>query len=160
MSGAGSGSEGDAPCLPRRLTLEERVVYQQAHPLKLFVDISAGAGALALFWAQAWGPALALGMTAPALASVLVLRFADLERVSRSRLGARARKAMRGPMQVLRLVGFGLTGYGAWYHLGMVLVVGLALIVAGWTGATPSPQRRCAVSACGLPHPHAPRWAR
>lgn len=129
----------------RRMGLEERVFYHQAHQLKLVVG--AGLGALVLFWAHAWGPAVVLGMGPPALASVLVLGFADLESVARMRLGHYVRRGMTVPLQLLRLGGYILTGYGAWNHSAGILMVGLVLILYGWlTGAA---RRRGAAAGAG-----------
>jgi hypothetical protein len=149
---------GAAPCIlrrrreslrERRMGLEERLLYHQAHPLKMVVDAGAGLGALVLFWAHAWGPAVVLGMGPPALASVLVLAFADLESVARTRLGRYVRRGMTLPVQLLRLGGYTLTGYGAWNHSAAILMVGLLLILSGWlTGAA---RRRGAAAGTGQP---------
>jgi hypothetical protein len=154
---------GAVPCIlrrrrmgpnERRMGLEERVLYHQAHPLKLVVDTCAGLGALVLFWAHAWGSAVVLGMGPPALASVLVLGFADLESVARTRLGHYVRRGMTVPVQLLRLGGYILTGFGAWNHSAGILMVGLVLILSGWlTGAA---RRRGAAAGAG----HAPAGAR
>jgi hypothetical protein len=124
------------PAAARRMGLEERILYHQAHPMKLVVDAGAGFGALGLFWAHAWGPAVVLGMGPPALASVLVIGLADLESVARTRLGGYVRRGMILPVQLLRLGGYLLTGYAAWNHSAWILAAGLFLIVSGWlTGA-------------------------
>lgn len=132
-------AEGAAGRIARRspgMDFEERILYHQAHPMKLVVDAGAGFGALVLFWAHAWGPAVVLGMGPPALASVLVIGLADLESVARTRLGGYVRRGMILPVQLLRLGGYLLTGYAAWNHSILILAAGLFLIASGWlTGA-------------------------
>jgi hypothetical protein len=67
---------------------------------------------------------------------VLVVGLADLESVARTRLGRYVRRGMTLPVQVLRLGGYVLTGYGAWNHSAVILAAGLLLILSGWvTGA-------------------------
>jgi hypothetical protein len=57
----------------------EKILYHQIHPLKLLTDWSAGFAAFPLFWQHRVRAALLLISVPPILASVLIIRYVDLE---------------------------------------------------------------------------------
>ena len=115
------------------LTLRERVLYHQVHPLKLLVDWGTAAAALVLLWRGRLALALAVMLVPPALASALLVRFGRFDGVRRSRLGAYLRRWMTPHAQIVRLVGMAIAAVGAWVHASMLVAGGAALIVLVWT---------------------------
>jgi hypothetical protein len=104
----------------------------QVHPAKLATDVVSALAALVLFWAQhlAWGMAVLLAP--PFVATALVLRFGDLDRVGATRLGAAAAARMIPLWQGVRLAGMLVAVIGAWFHVPLEIGVGLAIALAGW----------------------------
>ncbi|MEA3199358.1 MAG: hypothetical protein QOE90_786 [Thermoplasmata archaeon] len=104
----------------------------QVHPAKLATDLISALAALLLFWAQhlVWGTVLLLAP--PFVATALVLRFGDLDRVGATRLGAAAADRMIPLWQGVRLAGMLVAVIGAWLHVPLEIGVGLLLVAAGW----------------------------
>jgi hypothetical protein len=67
------------------------------------------------------------------LASVLVIRYADLERRKHSRLGRYMQRYMdRRVLDAWRFLGQVLMWVGAWYRVGKLVPIGVATVVAAW----------------------------
>lgn len=127
---------------PRRLSFEERVLYQQAHPLKLLVDLVSGAVALPLLWLHHLAPALVVGMGPPTMAAMLVVLLADLDDLAYSPYGRAARFALSSAMQVVRLAGYAALGYGAWSRDPALSAIGAALTLGAWIPSLAHVSRR------------------
>ena len=120
----------------------EKVLYHQIHPAKLATDIAVTAPCLILLWD---GQLLAgILVTLPsAVASALVLRYADLERLKASRAGGYLARHMSPAIQAARGLGFILMAVGAWFHTLGLIPVGLVIVLIAWfyglvlRGATP-----------------------
>jgi len=67
---------------------EEAVLYHQIHPAKLATDIAAAIISLVLLWEHRLALALVVMLVPSVVATALVIRFADLERLKASPLGA------------------------------------------------------------------------
>ena len=61
-----------------------------------------------------------------------MLRFADLNALTQSALGAYVKRYMTPAMQVPRVCGFLIMAIAAWKHVPLALLAGLAVIVAAW----------------------------
>ena len=110
----------------------EKVLYHQIHPAKLAADITGSVISTYLLWRRRFGPAM-LGAWVPAiLASALVMRFADLERLKRSPLGRYIRKFMNRRIEAWRFAGQVLMWVGAWYHQVWLIPAGLAVVITAW----------------------------
>lgn len=104
----------------------------QAHPLKLATDGLSALAALALLWR---GHALAgvlLLLVPPLAATLLVLRFVDLDPLAGTRWGRAVVARMDGLTQGLRLAGLLVAAVGAWWHYPAEIVLGLLVVAAGW----------------------------
>ena len=67
------------------------------------------------------------------LASVLVIRYADLERRKHSRFGHYMRRYMdRRVLDAWRFFGQLVMWVGAWYRVGKLVPTGVAIVVAAW----------------------------
>jgi hypothetical protein len=115
------------------MTSSEKTLYHQIHPVKLFTDWSTGIIALYFFWQHDLLAALLIAFIPSVIVSILVVRFADLEKRKQSRFGRYVRQYMTHTMESVRLAGYALMAVGAWFHLAWLIPVGLMVIVFGWT---------------------------
>jgi hypothetical protein len=114
------------------MDLQEKVLYHQIHPVKLFTDISTALLSLYLLWRHRIGAAL-LVMFIPSICVTFVLvRWADLERYQRSRPGRYIRRYMTRPIEAIRFAGLAVMAIGAWFHTIWLLPLGTLVIVLGW----------------------------
>jgi len=114
------------------MTLREKMLYHQLHPAKLAVDVSTAIAAAVLFWQQHVFRGLAVGLAPPILASMLIIRFVDLEHIRQSSFGRYAAKYMTRPLEIARLAGIVLVWTAAWYRSGYYCVVGSLVIAFAW----------------------------
>jgi hypothetical protein len=124
----------------RGLNASEKRLYSQIHPAKLFTDISMSVVSLYLFWLHNLIPALTLHILPSILVSLVIIRFASLEKYARSRLGGYLAKYMTTRMQLLRLLGDAVTVVGAWFGMFWVIGVGLVMVALGWARGLLQPQ--------------------
>jgi hypothetical protein len=114
------------------MTLRERVLYHQIHPLKLGTDISAAVLSTVMLWQRRPRLALLVNIVPPMVASGALLRWADLERQRQSAFGRYIGHAMTRPMEAVRLTGNFIMLAGAWYRRPGLLMLGLLVVLAGW----------------------------
>jgi|ERR1700756_2471629 hypothetical protein len=114
------------------MTTKEKALYHQIHPAKLATDILASVVSLYFFWHHLLLIALVIHIAAPVLGSVIVMRYANLNRQRESRLGRYIAKHMGAVPQGSRLVGDIVTVFGAWYHSWLVIGLGLAIVLLAW----------------------------
>lgn len=125
------------------MTFKEKALFHQVHPMKLGTDIAAAIVSLYFFWQHNLLVGLLTHFVPPPVASVLVMRFADLEWYKNSRLGAYLSRYMTRTAEGLRLAGDLITVFPAWYRSPLGIAAGLALILAAWTyGVMPLSKRR------------------
>jgi hypothetical protein len=115
------------------VTLKEKILFHQIHPAKLATDIAAAVVSLYFLWQHELAVGLATHIIPPPVGSAAVIRFADLEPYKTSRIGAYLARYMTPTAQAARLAGDLITVVAAWYHSPADIVVGLAIILAGWT---------------------------
>lgn len=118
--------------MPGTMTLQEKYLYHQIHPLKLLTDWSAGLLALYPLWRHRLGIALIIMVVPPALVSWFVIRCVDLERQRASAFGRYVRQYMTRAMEAVRLAGFIVMAAGAWYRSAALVFAGLAIVLLGW----------------------------
>ena len=114
------------------LTLAERALYHQIHPVKVFADIASALIALDLLWRHLLVPGLVMALLPPVLVSATLIREVDLDRYRRNAMGAYLRRFMPPWVQALRLFGAAFALYAAWYHVPAGVIGGLALVAACW----------------------------
>jgi hypothetical protein len=124
---------------PRRLpqdlifmTLQEKILYHQIHPLKLIADIGCEPISLYFFWQRDLLLGLATHFAPPVAASLWLIRYADLETYKTSAGGAFLRRHMTRAVEAIRLAGDLLLMVGAWMHRPWMIAFGLAVIVLAW----------------------------
>lgn len=118
----------------RPMDAAERTLYHQIHPAKLGTDLAAELVSIPLFWQHRLAAGVALHLIPPVVASAIVSRRTDeLERIKASEAGRYVVTEMTPPMVGLRIAGDVLTVIGAWQRRPLVIVIGVLLIIAGWT---------------------------
>jgi hypothetical protein len=116
------------------LSVRERVLYHQLHPLKLATDISTAVASLVLLAEHRLGLALVVMWGPSILMSALLVGFGSFSETKESPVGAYLRRYMTEAMQGVRLLGMGVAAVGAWWSAWWLVPVGAAVIVWGWTG--------------------------
>jgi hypothetical protein len=114
------------------MNLAEKSLYHQIHPAKLATDIGAEIVSLYLLWQHLLIAGLVSHFAPPIMASLLVMQFADLERYKHSRLGRYVGRMMTATIQATRLIGDVVMVFGAWVHVPLVILAGLAIVIAAW----------------------------
>lgn len=114
------------------MTLKEKVLYHQIHPLKLAADIGCEPVSLYFFWHHDLVLGLTMHFAPPIAASLILIRFADFEAIKRSRAGAYLRRNMTRIVEGIRLAGDIVMVFGAWFHQPYLIILGLAGVVLAW----------------------------
>jgi hypothetical protein len=112
--------------------LREKTLYHQIHPAKLATDWVTAFIAAYLLWRHDLIPALLIGFVPSIIATVLVVRFADLERLKASSFGAYVGRYMTRAMEVVRSAGAIVFWLGAWFRKPEIMVAGILVILAAW----------------------------
>ncbi len=68
----------------------------------------------------------------PIIASLLIIRFGDLERYRQSAFGKYVRRYMTRPVEAMRFAGYGIMAVGSWYHAVWVIPIGLLTVILAW----------------------------
>jgi len=113
----------------------ERVLYHQIHPAKLAADLTAELVSTVLLWRHRLVAGLFVRLVPAVVASaVLMRRTDDLQRLRDSAAGRYVRDHMTPQAQAVRAFGDVLTGIGAWRRRPAIIVLGWAVVTAGWSG--------------------------
>ena len=123
------------------MTAQEKYLYHQIHPVKLFADWSTGLIALYPLWQHDLLTAILIAFIPSIIVSLVLIRFANLEAYSRSRFGNYIRRYMTRTMEMLRLAGYLVMAIGAWFHIIWLVLLGLFVIVLAWTRGVIFPAR-------------------
>ncbi len=126
----------------RPVTLQERLLYHQIHPLKLLTDISAAALGVYLIWQRALLPSLVVLFVPTTAVSLLLLRRANLEPLRDSRLGRYVRAYMTRSVELARSAGMAVMIAGAWYRVGWVIAAGALIVLGAWLNGVIFPNPR------------------
>ena len=114
------------------MTFQEKSLYHQIHPAKLFTDWSTGLIALYPFWHHNLLLALLIAFVPSILVSLMIVHFADLEKYKQSAFGKYVRQYMTRAVEATRFIGYGIMAIGAWVHAIWVIPIGLLIIVLAW----------------------------
>ena len=115
------------------MSRNEIFLFHQVHPAKLATDIAAAVVSLIFLWHHEFILGLITHFIPPPLGSLLVIRFANLERYKTSRLGAYLMRHMTPTAQAARLGGDLVTVIAAWFHSAVGIAAGLIIILAAWS---------------------------
>ena len=115
------------------MDFHEKVLYHQIHPAKLAADVGGSIASTYLMRRRRFAWAMLAAFAPAVLASVLVMRYADLERRKHSRFGCYMRRYMdRRGVDAWRFFGQVVMWVGAWYRVGKLVPAGAATVVAVW----------------------------
>jgi energy-converting hydrogenase Eha subunit G len=115
-----------------KLTAQERYLVHQVHPVKLATDVSASIASDVLFWRHRLVPGIVV-MLVPSVAVSTVLLRSDLEVYRESAAGHYVLLHMPPSMQLLRAVSAVVTAVGAWRKSRVLVGIGYALTLLGWS---------------------------
>ena len=110
----------------------EKVLYHQIHPAKLAADVGGSLVSTYLMWRRRFAWAMLAAFVRAAVASILVIRYADLERRKHSRFGRYVHRYMDWRAGAWRFFGQVVVWVGAWYRVGKLVPIGWAIVVAAW----------------------------
>src|SRR5215217_2824529 len=111
------------------MDFDEKVLYHQIHPAKLAADVGGSLASTYLMWRRRFAWAMLAAFVPAVVASILVIRYADLEQRKRSRFG---RYMDRRLLDAWRFFGQVVIWVGAWYRVGKLVPIGWAIAVAAW----------------------------
>ena len=114
------------------MTPQEKRLYHQIHPLKLFTDSSAEVLSLYLFWKRKLLAGLVVLVVPPIIVSTLIITWADLEAYKQSAFGRYIRAYMTPSAVMVRLLGTVVTHIGAWYRRPVLIPLGLVIVLLVW----------------------------
>lgn len=114
------------------MTRKEKLLYHQIHPLKLLADCTVGFAALPLLWRHRLRAALLVVFIPAILASVLIIRYVDLEPYKRSPFGRYVELYMTKEMQGVRFAGYLIMMLGAWHRKPWLTPSGVLVVLFGW----------------------------
>ena len=118
---------------PKRvLSSQEKELYQQIHPAKLATDIASFVLSTYIIWVHQLIFGVLAGFIPAIIASVIVVRYADLDRYATSLLGRYVAKYMTRTMEAVRFVGLFVSWVGAWYHIWWIIGVGILIVILAW----------------------------
>jgi hypothetical protein len=120
------------------MTTYEKYLYHQVHPLKLLTDWGSGVAALYFFWKQELLLAVLVAVVPSLVISGVLIRFASLEHYATSKRGQYIKTHMTRARELLRLAGYVVMAFAAWYHLPWMILSGLLVILLAWFAVTPT----------------------
>jgi hypothetical protein len=115
------------------MDFSEKVLYHQIHPAKLAADVGGSLVSTYLMWRRRFVAAMLAAFAPAVLASVLVIRYADLEQRKHSRFGRYMHHYMDWRVSGLRSLGQVVIWVGAWQRVGELIPIGWAIVVGAWT---------------------------
>ena len=110
----------------------DRLLYHQIHPIKLTTDVATAAAAAVLLWQHRLAFALLVGFVPSIVASLILLRWADLEPYRRSVFGRYVGRFMTRRVELARLAGLVPLWGGAWLQRPVLIGLGVIWIVGCW----------------------------
>jgi hypothetical protein len=114
------------------MTLKEKMLYHQIHPLKLFVDISTSLLTTYFAWKHNTAWFLILFLIPSVIITILLIKYANLDRLKNSAFGKYTGIYMTRPIEAIRFGGQIIMWIAAWFHLPILIAAGALIIIAGW----------------------------
>jgi len=114
------------------MTLKEKILYHQIHPLKLAADIGCEPVSLYFFWQHDLVLGVATHFVPPIAASLILICCTDFAGIKSSKAGAYLRRHMTRTIEGIRLAGDVVMVFGAWFHRPFLIVAGLAVVAIAW----------------------------
>lgn len=116
------------------MTLEEKRIYHQIHPLQLCTDFLTGFGAVYLLWNQYLFLGVCIAFIPSTIVSLYIIAKMDLEKYKNSNFGVYIRKHMASKSaDWLRFGGFAVMLMGGWLKILWLVAVGFVVVLLIWT---------------------------
>ena len=115
-----------------QMTVEEKIIYHQIHPLKLGVDIATSLLTTYFAWQHNIVWFLVLFLIPSVIITMLLIKFADLGGLRTSSFGNYIKKYMTRPVEAIRFAGQIIMWVSAWFHWPLLIAFGAAIIIGGW----------------------------
>ena len=116
------------------MTLEEKKIYSQIHPVKLLTDIATGFGAVYLLWQHYLVLAICFAFIPSTVVSLILIAKTDLEKYKDSALGTYLRRHMASKSSDwIRFGGFVVMLTGGWLNILWLVAAGFLIILFVWT---------------------------
>jgi len=115
------------------VTLEEKKIYSQIHPVKLLTDVVTGFGAVYLLWLHFLIAGVSLAFIPSTVASLVLIARTDLEKYKDSPFGTYLRRTMASKSSDwIRFGGFAIMLTGGWINVLPLSAVGFLIILFVW----------------------------
>lgn len=114
------------------MTPREKFLYHQIHPFKLAADIGCEPVSLYFLWQHNFLLGLATHYIPPIAATLLLIRYGDLEAYKSSKAGAFLRRHMTRTIEGVRFAGDIVMMLGAWFHRPSLIALGVAVVLLAW----------------------------
>lgn len=124
------------------MTRQEKLLYQQIHPLKLLTDFGSSFASSWLLWEARWWEAAIVGLVPSIAVTAWIARFVELERYRRSWFGAYVAGHMPSKIVAQRIAGQLLVWAAAATHVVWVIPFGYFVIVLAWLNGLWDPHSR------------------
>lgn len=114
------------------MNFQEKAIYQQIHPARIFTDWASGIYACYCFWHQQIVLGLVMMFIPSLVVSVLVTRFADLEKLKNSSFGKYYKRIYSKSIDLVRFAGFILMMGGSWLQNWELIIGGFVVVLYTW----------------------------
>ncbi len=115
------------------MNFEEKKLYHQIHPVKLFTDIGVTPLSLYFVWNHDILPAVLVAFVPPLVVSLSMMKWTpDLNQLKDSPLGKYIKEYMTPLIEAVRFLTLVPIAYGAWVHNVWPIFFGLVILVIAW----------------------------
>jgi hypothetical protein len=115
------------------MSLQEKALFHQIHPVKLATDIASSAVSTWLCWRRRPVAALVVGLVPSVVVSAVMLATMDFSAERDSPFGRYVARYMTRGATITRSSGQIAMWVGAWQRRPWAIALGAATIVRGWT---------------------------
>lgn len=114
------------------MTSNEKLLYQQIHPVKLLTDFGTSFASAWLLWEAEWAWAAGVALLPSIVVTAWLVRFAELERYQHSFLGQYVQRHMPARIVRERIAGQLIVWIAAATHVPWLVPFGYFVIVLAW----------------------------
>ncbi len=123
------------------MSMQEKILYHQIHPIKLLADWVPGLGSIYLMWRHKLGMTLLSTFIPAGLGSIYVIKIADLEPYRKSPFGRYLEQCMTPVWEGVRFLGMVVMWIGGWLHSWRLIFLGLLVVLFGWANGLFFPKK-------------------
>ncbi len=114
------------------MNFQDKKLYHQIHPAKLFVDWGTGALAFYFIWLHKVPVALMIMFIPAMIISLLIVKFVPLEKYRESNFGRYVKVYMTTFWEIIRFLGYVISVLGAWFHIVWLIPAGIVVVLFAW----------------------------